>query len=263
MPRVLIIAGSDCSGGAGIQADIKTLTAQKVYAMTAITSITAQNTQGVLNVEDLSLSIIEQQIEACLFDIGVDTIKIGMVNRSEIFDLILDIFKRFNVLKKNITVVVDPVMYAKGGYPLLESNAIKALKNFITKSNCLITPNIPEAEILANCKIENKDDMVRASNVIKELGVSNILLKGGHLNNNNLVDILNFNKKIYEFTSKKIDTTNTHGTGCTLSTAIAGNLSKSLSMYTAVKNAHEFVYKAILSAPNLGSGHGPLNHFQF
>ena len=263
IPKVLIIAGSDSSGGAGIQADIKTLTAQKVYAMTAITTVTAQNTQGVSNVEDLSLEIIEQQIEACLSDIGIDAIKIGMVNRAEIFDIIFYLLKRYDLHQNNISIVVDPVMYAKGGYPLLKKNAIDALKDFIIKTNCLITPNIPEAEILSEMKIKSKKDMVIASKKIIDLGVTNILLKGGHLTHKILVDILNFENQLYEFSTNKINTKNTHGTGCTMSTAITGNLSKSMSMYEAVKNAHEFVQKAILNAPDFGLGHGPLNHFQF
>ena len=205
IPKVLIIAGSDSSGGAGIQADIKTLTAQKVYAMTAITTVTAQNTQGVSNVEDLSLEIIEQQIEACLSDIGIDAIKIGMVNRAEIFDIIfLSLKETYDLHQNNISIVVDPVMYAKGGYPFLKKNAIDALKDFIIKTNCLITPNIPEAEILSEMKIKSKKDMVIASKKIIDLGVSNILLKGGHLTHKILVDILNFENQYMSFQQIKL-----------------------------------------------------------
>ena len=181
----------------------------------------------------------------------------------EIFDMIFHLLKRHNLHQNNIPIVVDPVMYAKGGYPLLKKNAIDALKNFIINTNCLITPNIPEAEILAEMEIKTKKDMIIASKIMRKSGVSNILLKGGHLSDKILVDILNFENQIYEFSVKKIDTKNTHGTGCTMSTAIIGNLSRSLSMYDAVKNSHEFVQKAILNAPNFGLGHGPLNHFQF
>ena len=261
IPRVLVIAGSDSSGGAGIQADIKTLTVFKVYSMTAITAITAQNTNGVSSIESISLDTIKRQIEACISDIGVDAIKIGMVNKGEIFDLIFEVLNKYKISKKGIPIILDPVMFAKGGFPLLENQAISALKEFIDKVGCILTPNIPEAESLSGLKILNKNDMIKAIKIININGTSKILLKGGHLNEIDLCDILYDKNTFFEFYSKKINTTNTHGTGCTISSAITANLSKGLSLYDSVSIAHDYVNKSILKAPNLGSGHGPLNHF--
>ena len=261
IPRVLVIAGSDSSGGAGIQADIKTLTAFKVFSMTAITAITAQNTNGVSSVESVSLDLIKKQIEDCISDIGVDAIKIGMVNKGEIFDLIFEALKKYQIIKKGIPIILDPVMFAKGGFPLLESQAIAALKEFIHQVDCIVTPNIPEAETLSGLKILNKNDMIKAVKTMKLKGISRILLKGGHLTETDLCDILYNNNKFFEFYSKKIDTNNTHGTGCTISSAITANLSKGLSLYDSVSIAHKYIQKSILKAPNFGSGHGPLNHF--
>ena len=261
IPRVLVIAGSDSSGGAGIQADIKTLTVFKVFSMTAITAITAQNTNGVSSVESVSLDLIKKQIENCISDIGVDAVKIGMVNKGEIFNLIFEALKKYQIIEKNIPIILDPVMFAKGGFPLLESQAISALKEFINQVNCIITPNIPEAETLSGLKILNKSDMIKAAKNIKIPGTSRVLMKGGHLNETDLCDILYDKNNFFEFYSKKIDTSNTHGTGCTISSAITANLSKGLSLYESVSIAHKYVYKAILKAPDLGSGHGPLNHF--
>ena len=261
IPRVLVIAGSDSSGGAGIQADIKTLTVFKVFSMTAITAITAQNTNGVSSVETVSLDLIKKQIEDCISDIGVDAIKIGMVNKGKIFDLIFEALNKYQISKKNIPIILDPVMFAKGGYPLLENHAISALKEFISKVDCIITPNIPEAETLSGIKISNKNDMIKAAKTISINGTSRILLKGGHLNEIDLCDILYDKNKIFEFYSKKIFTNNTHGTGCTISSAIIANLSKGFSLHESVSIAHKYIHKSILKAPNLGSGHGPLNHF--
>ncbi len=259
--RVLVIAGSDSSGGAGIQADIKTLTVFKVFSMTAITAITAQNTNGVSSVESVSLDLIKKQIEDCISDIGVDAIKIGMVNKGEIFDLIFEALKKYEIIEKKIPIIIDPVMFAKGGFPLLENKAISALKKFINQVDCILTPNIPEAETLSGLKILNKNDMIKAAKAIKINGVSRILLKGGHLNETDLCDILYDKDNFFEFYSKKIDTNNTHGTGCTISSAITANLSKGLSLHESVFIAHKYVHKSILKAPNFGSGHGPLNHF--
>jgi len=261
IPRVLVIAGSDSSGGAGIQADIKTLTVFKVFSMTAITAITAQNTNGVSSVESVSLDIIKRQIEDCISDIGVDAIKIGMVNKGEIFELIFEILEKYQIIKKDIPIILDPVMFAKGGFPLLEDQAISALKEFVNKVDCILTPNIPEAETLSGLKISNKKDMIKAAKTININGKPKILLKGGHLNSTDLCDILYYKNNFFEFYSKKIDTKNTHGTGCTISSAITANLSKGFSLHESVSIAHDYVHKAILTAPNLGIGHGPLNHF--
>ena len=204
-PRVLIIAGSDSSGGAGIQADIKTLTVFKVFSMTAITAITAQNTNGVSSVESVSLDLIKKQIEDCISDIGVDAIKIGMVNKGEIFDLIFESIKKYEIIKKDIPIILDPVMFAKGGFPLLENRAISALKEFINKVDCILTPNIPEAEILSGIKIKNKKNMVQAVHEIRKIGANDIILKGGHLSSNNLVDIVFCKSGLIEFKSKKLN----------------------------------------------------------
>ena len=263
VPRVLIIAGSDSSGGAGIQADVKTLTSLKVYSMTAITAITAQNTNGVSKVEGVSLDMIKKQIEDCVSDIGVDAIKIGMVNKSEIFELIYNTLKALRVLERKIPIVLDPVMFAKGGFPLLEKKAIRALKEFMIKTDCIITPNIPEAENLSGLKIIKKTEMINAINSISKMGVSRIFLKGGHLDFDKLEDYLYYNEKLHKFFTTKVNTKNTHGTGCTISSAITANLAKGYDLYESTKAGHEYVQKSILNAPNLGSGHGPLNHFHF
>ena len=231
LKRVLVVAGSDCSGGAGLQADLKTLTAFGVYGMTAVTALTAQNTLGVHQVENLSIEFIEKQIDVCLSDIGVDAIKIGMVHKAEIFDVIYNTFSKNGLLNnKKIKIVFDPVMFAKGGYPLLESSAIGALKIFIKKCNPILTPNIPEAELLSNTVIKDENDMIDSGKKILNMGAEAVVLKGGHLESIDLIDYVLNQKQLLKFKSKKIDTNNTHGTGCTLASAITANLAKSFSI---------------------------------
>ncbi len=260
--KVLVIAGSDCSGGAGIQADLKTLTAFGVYGMSAITNLTAQNTLGVHGIENVSLDFIEKQLDACISDIGVDAIKIGMVHKAEIFKIIHNTLKKFKIINnKSIKIVLDPVMFAKGGYPLLENDAIEELKKFIIDLNPIITPNIPEAELLSDQKIENLNEMKIACKKINMLRPEAIILKGGHLKSEKLVDIVFYKNNFTEFFSRKVLTNNTHGTGCTLSSAIAANLAKSKSIIEAMKVSHNYVLKAVQNAPNLGNGYGPINHF--
>ena len=254
--KILIIAGSDSSGGAGIQADIKTVTALGSYAMTAITAITAQNTKGVYDIHSIPLKSLEKQIMVTCNDIKPDAIKIGMLHSSEVINIVEKCLSKIKIRK----VVLDPVMIAKGGARLISKPAIKDLKKIIKRS-LIITPNIPEAEVLANIKINNTEDMILASTRLLNLGAKNILLKGGHLNSKILRDLYFNNKEYKVFSNKKINTNNTHGTGCTISSAITANLSKGFSLYESVSIAHNYVYKSILKAPNLGSGHGPLNHF--
>lgn len=262
LKRVLIIAGSDCSGGAGIQADLKTLSYFGVYGMTAITALTAQNTLGVHQVMNLPIDFVQKQIDVCLSDIGVDAIKIGMVHKSEIFDVIYNSFVKFDIIdNKKIKILFDPVMFAKGGYPLLESNAIIALKKFIKKCRPIITPNIPEAELLSKTKVKNEKDMIFSGKKILDMGAKAVILKGGHLEQLDLTDYVLTKHSLLKIESKKIDTKNTHGTGCTLASAIAANLAKSFSLKKSMKLAHSYVLNGIKYAPNFGKGHGPLNHY--
>ena len=254
---VLTIAGSDSGGGAGIQADIKTITSLGSYASSVITAITAQNTIGVEDYIDVPLDMIEKQLEAVLTDIKFDAIKIGMLSNEK---TILLIKNKLNNIKNKAPIVLDPVMVAKGGHKLLKNGAEKILIKELVPICSVITPNIPEAEILSKYKINNDKDMITAGKIILDMGIKNVLMKGGHLNNNKLTDILINKEKISHINSQRIKTKNTHGTGCTMSSAIASGLAQKLTLDDAVLQAHKFVYKAIKSAPNIGNGNGPLNH---
>ena len=254
--KILIIAGSDSSGGAGIQADIKTVTALGGYAMTAVTAITAQNTTGVQSVVPLKPKDIEKQILFTCKDIKPDAIKIGMLHSSEV---ILSIISALNKLKIK-KIILDPVMVAKGGAKLINTSAIKLLKAKLIKKAFLITPNIPEAEVLTKVKIEKTDDMIKAAKILLTYGVKNVLLKGGHINSDILTDIyLNKYEKII-FKNKKIKTKNTHGTGCTLSSAIATFLSCGKPLKKSCELGIKYVNQAIKSNLVYGKGHGPINH---
>ena len=215
--KILIIAGSDSSGGAGIQADIKTVTALGSYAMTAITAVTTQNTTGVKSIIPIPHKEISKQIEFTCNDIKPDAIKIGMLHSVDVIKSVLKSLSKINVKK----IVLDPVMVAKGGARLIDQDSIQILKNKLVKKVSLITPNIPEAEVLTNTKILSKEDMIYASNILLNLGAKNVLIKGGHLNQKSIYDVLVNKKNISIFKNKKINTKNTHGTGCTLSSAIA------------------------------------------
>ena len=254
--KILIIAGSDSSGGAGIQADIKTVTALGSYAMTAITAITSQNTTGVASVAPLNLSEIKKQILFTCKDIKPDAIKIGMLHSSKVVNLV------FEVLKKIQTkiIILDPVMVAKGGTKLIDNKAIKVLKKKLIKKAYLITPNIPEAEVLAEKKINNVEDMIDAGKILINLGVKNILIKGGHGNSNKIFDILVNKKNIKIFENKKINTRNTHGTGCTLSSAITTFLSCGKPLKKSCELGIKYVNQAIKKNPVYGKGNGPINH---
>ncbi len=254
--KVLIIAGSDSSGGAGIQADIKTVTAFGSYAMTAVTAVTAQNTQGVKKIIPISAKNLHKQIVMTLDDIGANSVKIGMLHNTNIIKCVSKVLKKYKL--KNI--VLDPVMIAKGGSKLINNNSISHLKKLLLPLCNLITPNIPEAEVLSGYSILNKEDMIKAAKKILNMGPKNVLLKGGHLNNNMIFDILATKKEIKVFKKRKIRTRNTHGTGCTLSSALAACLSQKKNIFKSCDISIRYVHKAIASAPGYGKGFGPLNH---
>ncbi len=254
--KVLIIAGSDSSGGAGIQADIKTVTALGSYAMTAISAITVQNTTGVSSVVPISSKEIERQILFTCEDIKPDAVKIGMLHSPKV---IRSVIKTLSKIKSS-KVVLDPVMVAKGGAKLINQKAIKILKEKMIKKVYLITPNIPEAEILTKIKIKNLEDMIIAANILLKLGAKNVLIKGGHKNTKYVEDVFLNKKEIKIFKNKKIKTKNTHGTGCTLSSAIATFLSCGKPLKKSCELAIKYVNQAIGSNLNYGKGHGPINH---
>ena len=254
MKTALTIAGSDSSGGAGIQADIKTMTMLGVYAMSAITALTAQNTTGVTAVFEVTPNFLEQQLDAVFTDIPPDAVKIGMVSSSKLIKTIAEKLKFYSA--KNI--VVDPVMVATSGAKLIEDDAVETLKKFLFPLATVITPNIPEAEKLSNMKIKTADDMERAAKIIFESYGCAVLCKGGH-SLNDADDIL-YNGEIKIFNGKKIDNPNTHGTGCTLSSAIAAGLAKNLSLTDSIDAAKKYISGALAANLNLGKGRGPMNH---
>ncbi len=255
MKTALSIAGSDSSGGAGIQADIKTMTMNGVYAMSAITALTAQNTLGVRAILDSPPDFLKEQLDAVFEDIYPDSIKIGMVSSSELIDVIAERLEFYTA--KNI--VVDPVMVATSGSALIKTDAIKRLTEKLLPMATLVTPNIPEAEVLADMKIEGEEDMIKAAELIEKNYGCSVLLKGGH-SINDANDLLCENGKIKWFKGKRMDNPNTHGTGCTLSSAIASNLAKGLSLAEAVKKAKDYLSDALAEGLDLGQGSGPLNH---
>jgi len=254
--KILIIAGSDSSGGAGIQADIKTVTALGGYAMTAVTAVTVQNTTGVSSVIPINPREIGKQIIFTCRDIKPNGIKIGMLHSSQVIKSVVKALKKVKTSK----IVLDPVMVAKGGTRLINQSAIKTLKNELIRKAYLITPNIPEAEVLTKTKIKNLKDMIRAANILLKLGAKNILLKGGHRKSKYMEDILLNRKGIKIFKNKKIKTRNTHGTGCTLSSAIATFLSCGKPLKKSCELGIKYVNQAIGSNPGYGKGHGPINH---
>ena len=254
--KVLIIAGSDSSGGAGIQADIKTVTSLGSYAMTAVTAVTAQNTTGVKSIVTISPKEISNQIEFSAKDIKPDAIKIGMLHSKEVILAVTNSLKKFRLNK----LVLDPVMVAKSGTRLINKNAIIFIKKRLMKNSLLITPNIPEAEILTKIKINSIKDMIKAGNILISFGAKNVLIKGGHLKSKKMIDIL-VNKKIIKlFNSKKYNSKNTHGTGCTLSSSIATYLSCGKDLIKSCELGIKYVNEAIKSKLNLGKGNGPINH---
>ena len=254
--KVLIIAGSDSSGGAGIQADIKTVSALGCYAMTAITAVTVQNTTGVKTIIPIKPKEISNQIEFTARDIKPNAIKIGMLHSAKVISAVMKSLKKIDIKK----IVLDPVMVAKGGTKLINNEAIDEIKKKLMKKILLITPNIPEAELLTNIKINSLNDMIKAGQLLINLGAKNVLIKGGHLKSNEINDIL-LNKKIIKiFKNKKYKSKNTHGTGCTLSSAIATNLSCGKDLIKSCEQGIKYVNEAIKSNLNYGKGNGPINH---
>ncbi|MER3445474.1 MAG: bifunctional hydroxymethylpyrimidine kinase/phosphomethylpyrimidine kinase [Candidatus Dadabacteria bacterium] len=258
IPRALTIAGSDSGGGAGIQADIKTFTAFGVFGMSAITSITAQNTESVLGIYDLPPEFVKLQIDAVLGDIGADATKTGMLSNEGIISAVAEKIKEYRIEK----LVVDPVMRAKSGDRLLKNESESALTQELLPLAFIVTPNIPEAEALSGIEISSIADMREAAKRIKSLGPGYVLLKGGHIEQTSeSIDILYDGEDFYNFSFPRIETKNTHGTGCTYSAAICAGLANGLGAIEAIREAKGYVTEAIRGSFNLGKGHGPLNHF--
>jgi hydroxymethylpyrimidine/phosphomethylpyrimidine kinase len=255
--RVLIVAGSDSGGGAGIQADIKTVTMFGAFAATAITALTAQNTEGVFGVLPIAPDFIRQQMEVVLDDIGADAIKTGMLHDAAVIETVAAVIAG---RAAQVPLIVDPVMVAKGGAPLIEPGAIDALKRLLINRATVLTPNLPEASILAGRKIESRAAMEATAQAMLGLGCRAVLLKGGHLPGGTVYDVLASAAGIRVWESPRIDSRHTHGTGCTLASAIAAGLAQGLPMEAAVERARDYVQRAIASAPRLGRGHGPLDH---
>ncbi len=254
--KILIIAGSDSSGGAGIQADVKTITALGGYAMTAITAVTSQNTTGVSSVIAIPPKEIEKQILFTSKDIKPDAIKIGMLHSKEVIFSVIRALHKLKIKK----IILDPVMVAKGGFKLIDDKAVKVLKDKLIRKVYLITPNIPEAEVLTNTKIKNVNDMIKAANILLQFGVKNILLKGGHSKTNYMNDIFLNKKEFKIFKNKRIKTKNTHGTGCTLSSAITTFNACGKTLNKSCELAIKYVNQSIRSNLNYGKGRGPINH---
>ena len=253
--RVLIVAGSDSGGGAGIQADIKTVTALGGYAMTAITALTAQNTQGVFGVVGVEPDFIAQQMRLVIDDIGVDVVKTGMLHNAAVIETVCAVIAEYD-----LPLVADPVMYAKGGHALLEPEAMSALRERLVPLARVITPNLPEAAALIGRAVDTVEDMEAAADAFTGLGAHAVLLKGGHLPDDRLTDFLFTETGVRRWDDSRIDTSHTHGTGCTLASAVATGVAQGLALADAVDRARAYVRTAILAAPGLGKGHGPLDH---
>lgn len=257
IPRVLTIAGSDPSGGAGVQADLKTFTALAVYGMSAVTSITVQNTRGVRETFHLYPELVYRQIEAVVEDIGVDAAKTGMLGNGDIVRAVVRAVEEFKIAN----LVVDPVFKASDGRDLLDRDGVKVLKERLLPVSKLVTPNIPEAETLCGMKIRRLRDMELCAQKILSTGVEAVLVKGGHMEGSKVIDLLYMGgEEFHYFVRDRVRTKNTHGTGCTLSAAIAAFLAKGESVEEAVEKAKDFLHGAIENSLNLGKGRGPLNH---
>jgi hydroxymethylpyrimidine/phosphomethylpyrimidine kinase len=256
--RVLIVAGSDSGGGAGIQADVKTVTALGGYAATAITALTAQNTCGVFSVVSVEPAFVAEQMEVVLSDIGADAIKTGMLHSAEVIRAVAAVCRG---MAASIPIVVDPVMVAKGGHSLLENSARAALIEELIPLAAVVTPNAPEASILTGVDIQDHDDMPAAADRLLALGASAALVKGGHIEGDTVYDLLRTADGVeYWFESTRIESSSTHGTGCTLASAVAAGIAEGLTLRDAVDRARDYVLEAIRSAKGLGAGFGPLNH---
>ncbi|WP_149541340.1 bifunctional hydroxymethylpyrimidine kinase/phosphomethylpyrimidine kinase [Siccirubricoccus phaeus] len=255
--RVLIIAGSDSGGGAGIQADIKAVTALGGYAATAITALTAQNTEGVFGVHPVPVEFIRQQMELVLRDIGADALKTGMLHDVPTIETVA---ATIEAEAPGVTLVADPVMVAKGGHPLLQPDSVETLKRRLLPLATIVTPNLPEAEVLLGRPIPDAASMPAAAEALLGLGLRAVLLKGGHLPGDDVLDILAAPAGLMRFEDRRIGTRHTHGTGCTLASAIAAGLAQGMPLGAAVARARRYVRAAILAAPGFGKGHGPLGH---
>jgi len=253
--RVLIIAGSDSGGGAGLQADIKTVTMLGGYAATAVTAITVQNTLGVHGVHPLSLDLIEAQARAVLDDIGADAIKTGMLGATDVVERVAAILD-----SADVPAIVDPVMIAKGGHSLLDESAVSAVKSLMIPRAALLTPNAPEAEALTGLTVADLDGQRRAGAFLMGLGARAVLMKGGHIPGETVIDVLVTDTGETLLEGPRVDTRHTHGTGCTLASACAAGLAKGLPLEAAVAEGWAYVAEAIRRAPGLGGGHGPLDH---
>jgi hydroxymethylpyrimidine/phosphomethylpyrimidine kinase len=253
--RVLIIAGSDSGGGAGVQADIKTVTMLGGYAATAITAVTVQNTLGVTGVHPIPLEIIAAQARAVLSDIGADAVKTGMLGDAATVALVAELLD-----EAGVPAVIDPVMIAKGGASLLAAEAVAAVRKLLIPRAALLTPNAPEAETLTGLAVETTDDLRRAGEALLNAGARAVLMKGGHVAGDRLVDLLMTPDGETALEGPRLDTRHTHGTGCTLASACAAGLAQGLSLTEAVARAWDYVHRSIETAPGLGGGHGPLDH---
>lgn len=255
MGRVLVIAGSDSGGGAGVQADIKAITALGGYAMTAVTAVTVQDTTGVHGVHPIPLEVIAAQARAVLADLGADAVKTGMLGSVEVVELVAGLLD-----EAAVPAVVDPVMIAKGGHPLLAEAAVAAVRERMAPRAALLTPNAPEAAALTGLAVRDLDGQRRAGERLLELGAKAVLMKGGHVPGETVVDLLLTPSGETTFEGPRLDTTSTHGTGCTLASACAAGLAQGLPLEQAVARAWAYVAEAIRRAPGYGKGHGPLNH---
>jgi hydroxymethylpyrimidine/phosphomethylpyrimidine kinase len=255
--RVLIIAGSDSGGGAGIQADIKTVTTLGAYAATAITALTAQNTIGVQGILPVSPDFVKRQIESVLSDIGADCIKTGMLLDHGVIEVAGETIEK---AAPAVPLVVDPVMIASTGARLLDPRALDALERRFIARAALVTPNAPEAEALTGQRIAGLDDMRRAADALLKAGAKAVMVKGGHVAGDTVRDLIVTADDSFILEAERIDTHHTHGTGCTLASAIAAGLAQGLALRPAIERAHAYVQEAIRAAPGLGGGHGPLNH---
>lgn len=256
MKKVLSIAGSDCSGGAGIQADLKTFSAHGIFGMSVIVSVVAENTSRVIDIQDVTPDMIAKQIDAVFEDIEVDAVKIGMLSQSDCMEAVSVKMKQYAPRH----VIIDPVMYAKNGCPLMNPDAIDTLVKTIIPLASVLTPNIPEAEKISGIRIADDRDMEKAAVKIYQMGCKSVLVKGGHAVGN-AMDILFDGNEFHRFSAERIDTKNTHGTGCTYSSAIASNLALGYGTQEAVNRAKEYVTIAIRHSLAIGKGNGPTHHF--
>lgn len=256
MKKVLSIAGSDCSGGAGIQADLKTFSAHGVFGMSVIVSVVAENTARVVDMQNITPDMIRKQIDAVFEDIEVDAVKIGMLSTPACMNAVVERLRYY----RPENIVIDPVMYAKNGCPLMEPAAVRTLIETVIPLADVLTPNIPEAEKIAGCKIDSITDMENAARRIHAMGCGAVVVKGGH-SVQNALDVLFDGERIYHFDGLRIDTKNTHGTGCTYSSAIASQLAKGMRLWDAVAAAKTYVTMAIAHSLDIGRGCGPTHHF--